>query len=278
MTLAVRRRSGAVAAELAMALILAGIAAALAGGMLVAAERRLRRDLANDRASQTVRDVAHLIGADVAAARWDAVVVRGDTALDLQAHIAASVACTASGSVLLLPGAQSTVAPPFTVIRQAPEVNDIALAWDTAGGGRWDEAIIDSVSTPTSGAGCGVPFRSAADSAAHLAVTRLHLTSPLAASVPRGTPIRVYRQVRWALYRSTDNAWWLGYRRCPLGACAAIQPAAGPLAAPADTGLRFAVDASGVVTLRLRPASTNDAPVSVAGVSLSARGAAHAPP
>ena len=56
-------------------------------------------------ASQTTHDVFHALEVEVSAARWDALAVRGDTALDLQSHVGASVACVAGATLLVLPNA-----------------------------------------------------------------------------------------------------------------------------------------------------------------------------
>jgi hypothetical protein len=63
--------------------------------------------------------------------------------------------------------------------------------------------------------------------------------------------VRLARRVRWTIYRASDRQWWLGQRRC-APACGAAQPVAGPLAAPMDSGLRFATDADGAVRVTFR--------------------------
>jgi hypothetical protein len=251
-------RRGATVAELALALVLAGVAAALGAGMLASAERHARREGDDSRASQTTRDVVHAVGADLAAARWNSIVVRGDTALDLDAHVGFSVACVANGQLLVLPAATTSLGEPWSHWRYPAEVGDIVAAWDSTGGGGWTTAAIDSVSQSGAGAGCaaGGAFRSIADSISQLPVTRLQLTSPLPAAVGAGSPVRVFRAVRWTLYRGGEGLWWLGQRRCAT-TCGAVQPVAGPLAPPSDTGLAFVPGADGAMTVLVRAASTS---------------------
>ena len=114
------RRTGAVLAELVVALMIAGAAAVIGISLLVTAERRTRADATADRTTQAARDVARILTAEIEAALPESVAVRGDTALDLQSHIAASVACVVSGSVVVLPGAATSAGLPFTYVRQLP--------------------------------------------------------------------------------------------------------------------------------------------------------------
>ena len=184
----------------------------------------------------------------------DSVAVRGDTALDLHVHVGTSVVCVAAGAAIVAPGVTTTIAVPFTFWRQLPEVGDVAFVWDTAGGGRWQSATIDTVSAPPAGGGCATTsgFRPVGDSQANLAVSRLHFDGALAAGVVPGSPVRVFRRVRWFLHRGSDRTWSLAYRRCSGGACGAAQPVAGPLAAAADSGLIFRLGLSGTVEVFIR--------------------------
>jgi hypothetical protein len=237
-------RAGTTLAEMAVALVLSGLAAAAGAGLLVAAERRARADAAGDHAAQVARDIAAMLGGDVAAARDGSLLVLGDTAIELDSHVGGSVACTIVGADLVLPGATSSTGLPFTAWRQPPEPDDMVAAWDGAGGG-WVAATITSAGFPSNGGGCAVgAFRTPADSVSRVPVTRLRLDRALPAGVARGAPVRVFRRVRWALYRGGDGAWWLGLRKCPGGVCGAAQPVTGPLAAPRDSGLVATLDST----------------------------------
>jgi hypothetical protein len=249
-------RRGATVAELAVALLLAGVAAALGAGMLVSTERRVRREGDDSHAAQTIRDVMHAMESDLASARWNTVLIRGDTAVDLEAHVGTSVACVATGALLVLPAATTSLGEPWSSWRYPPEFTDVVAVWDSSGAGSWFTASIDSVSEPGAGAGCaaGSPFRSIADSLSQRPVVRLRLASPLPAAVGPGAPVRVFRGVRWALYRGGGGSWWLGQRRC-TATCGAIQPVAGPLASPTDTGLAFVAGSDGGMTVMLRAVS-----------------------
>jgi hypothetical protein len=251
-------RRGATVAELAVALLLAGVAAAIGGGVLVAAERRSRRDASDSIAAQTTRETMHILAAAIASARWGSVAVRGDTALDLDSHVGISVVCASSPHEIVLPAHRTTRAEPWTVWRLPPEPLDLVAIWDSTG--VWRMATVDSVSG-TLGGGCaaGGAFPSLEDSVAGAPLTRLRITTPLTFTL--GAPVRVYRPERWTIYRGGDRQWWFGQRRCPMGECGAAQPVSGPLSPPADSGLRFRQQSSGEVSVRLRPAATPQPPV-----------------
>jgi hypothetical protein len=137
---------------------------------------------------------------------------------------------------------------PFSAWRASPEAGDIVAVFDTVGGGSWRTAVADSVSVRADGAGCtpSSGFLSVADSAARRPVTRLAINGPLAAGAAVGTPVRILRRARWVLTFGSDRAWSLSYRRCTAsGSCGASQPAAGPLASAADSGLLLAIVADG---------------------------------
>jgi len=114
-------RSGATLAELTVALLISGVSAVIGVAILVAAERRTRADGAADHATQSARDVARVLATEIEAALADSIFVRGDTALDIEAHVGASVVCVASGAALVLPGAVVGTGVPFTFWRQLPE-------------------------------------------------------------------------------------------------------------------------------------------------------------
>lgn len=250
---AVTRRAASLP-ELLVALVLAGIAGTLGAGLLSVAERRLRASAASDVAAQLARDVAHLLGPEIAAAWWPGVEVRGDTALELDSHVGVSVACVVAPLAVVLPSAATDVGDPYTAWRQPIEPGDALAARDT--GGVWHSRTVVAVVERGDGAGCpadGV-LRTAADSALRRPVYSLSLAGSFPPGVLPGAPVRVRRRVRWALYRAADSRWWLGYRRC-TPACGPAQPVAGPFASPRDTGLAYSIAADAVLTVAFRPAS-----------------------
>lgn len=243
----VSRRTGAIAAELAVAVALAGVAGVIGIGMLVTAERALRRGAADDAQASVLREAEQVLVADLESAAPDSITLRGDTAIDLHTLVGTSVVCVAAPGLVVLPGAAGEGRLiPLTVWRQPVEVGDVVMAWDS-GGGAWRRAEVDSVRTVADGAGCATTsgFRSVADSVARVPVWRLRA---LFATMPvPGAPVRIVRAVRWTVVRGADRQWALSQRRCPRGVCGASQPVTGPLASPADSGLLVARDRSAVV-------------------------------
>jgi hypothetical protein len=238
-----------------VALTLSAVVAAAAAGALGGAERYMRAARAASTARRTLREAEAVLASELRAASGDSLRVRGDTAMDFLGLVGVSVACVASGAVLVLPPDVAADGLPYTSWRASPEVGDLVAVFDTAGGGAWRTALVDSVATRADGAGCGPSsgLVSAADSAAREPATRLQLSAVLSPTVPAGAPVRVLRSGRYALTHSGDGRWALSYRRCGGGSCGAAQPVAGPLAAPADSGLRFtSVAGEGRVEAALR--------------------------
>lgn len=256
-------RRGTTLAEMSVALLLVGCAAAIGASLLVAAERRTRAATSGDLADQTTAAIATALGGDVAGADPDSVFVRGDTALEIAASVGVSVVCAINGGELILPPASATTGRPFSAWRQPPERDDVALAWDSAARA-WRALAVDRVAWTQAGGGCaaGSTWRSVADSVARFPVLRLGVRGPIPALLP-GTPVRVLRRVRWVAYRAPDGRWWLGLRRCAAASCGAVQPAAGPLAPPADSGFIVRATAHGV-EVTARPAGGGVARMTIA--------------
>jgi hypothetical protein len=63
--------------------------------------------------------------------------------------------------------------------------------------------------------------------------------------------IRLFRRAHYGFYREASGLWYLGYFDCPGGACAQMQPVAGPFRAysASASGVRFAYfDSTGAAT------------------------------
>jgi hypothetical protein len=270
----VRCRRGATVAEMAVALLVAGFAATIGAGLLVAAERRARRDGHNAVSNQTARDVLHALRGEIESARWESIALRGDTAIDLQSHVGLSVVCSTAASAIVLPPATSSRAEPFTLWRYPPEATDVVAVWDSSG--TWRYATVDSVTSATGGCPTSGPFRPIADSVAGTPLTRIVVSPSVTSGATIGSPVRVYRGVRWMIYRGGDQHWWLGQRRCSP-ACGSAQPVAGPLAPPSDSGLRFEMWPDGRVVVTVRAESGEARAATIRG-EFSVRGAPRASP
>jgi hypothetical protein len=205
-----------------------------------------------------------VLASELRSASADSIRVRGDTAVDFAGIVGISVACVSSGNVLVLPPDAAAGGNPYTNWRASPEAGDVVAVFDTTAGGGWLTVAIDSAGTRTDGAGCkpSSGLMSASDSVARRPATRIVLHSSLTPAVAVGAPVRVQRNGRYALTRSTDGSWSLSYRRCAPAPCGTAQPVVGPFAAPADSGLVFTnVASESRVDVAIRTFSLPGAPV-----------------
>jgi type II secretory pathway pseudopilin PulG len=234
-------RRGATLVEMLVALTLSALVGAAVATALAAAERYMRVARAASVARRTLREAQAVLASELRAASADSLRVRGDTAVDFLGLVGLSVVCVSSGTVLVLPPEVAADGLPYTSWRASPESGDLVVAFDTASGGAWRPAVVDTAVARTDGAGCrpSSGLLSAADSAARKPVTRLQLRAPLDPSIAVGAPVRVLRSGRYALTHSGDGNWVLSYRRCAGSSCGTAQPVAGPLSAPTDSGLFF---------------------------------------
>lgn len=231
-------RRGHLIAEALCALALAGLLAVAcatallqARRMLAGAERRARAERAGLEALQVVAAIAR---------DADSIVVLADTAVELQMRIADGVGCARDGAALVLTPSRTADGAAFLAVALPIEPGDELRSWveDTVTGFRaWSAAPVESVTTRSGEVPCGSAGGLVA--AADAAETRLRLVaSGLDARAGPGTPVRLGRRGRLALYNVGGGQWMLGWRRCAHGACGAVQPVAGPLRSPAAGGFR----------------------------------------
>jgi hypothetical protein len=247
-------RRGAVLAEWLVALVITTVVAALAAATMLAAERRMRGAQSGSEAGRIEQDVELVLRSELRSALGDSIIARGDTALELLAHVGSSALCTWSGRVATLPPSQSASGVALSRWRYTPASGDLLYLYDTASVG-WRRFAIDSAASRVDASSCppGTGFQSRADSVARRPIMRLYLSAPIDSSAFAGVPVRIVRRGRWGLVRGTDRSWELAYRSCDLpGHCGASQPVAGPLAPPADSGLLFRLVAPGRVEFRVR--------------------------
>lgn len=249
-------RTGAGLPEMIVALSLAAIVSVAGATALLGAERYARVASAASSARRTLREAEAVLASDLRASAADSIRVRGDTALDFTSLVGVSVTCAVSGKSIVLPPDAASGGYPYTAWRASPEAGDILAVFDTANGGTWRTATVDSAASRADGAGCTpeTGLLSPADSAARRTATRLVLRVSLGA-LDIGSPVRIARPARYALTHSADGTWSLSYRRCDGGSCGVAQPVAGPLTG--GSGLLFTAAAGApelVARLRALPA------------------------
>lgn len=221
---AVTTRAGTTLAEMVVTLALAGVVAGAAGHGLAQLLRDHTARSAATAATDAVQLARDVLRAELSHANAN-VLLLGDTAVQVASLRLVSTACDAAADRVVLPAA----VPAWS----APRAGDSLAVADTTLT-EWKTTVVlvraerPSVACPSGG-------------------IRLVLAStPPASVLPRLLPARVWRVVRYVLYRSGDGTWWMGERSCTPG-CSSAQPIAGPLQSPSQGGLRLALvlDTSG---------------------------------
>jgi hypothetical protein len=244
--MAMRLRRGHFLAEALCALALAGVLMASAGLVLTGARRRLEVSEHRDRTERAGREAAEVVRHVLDTG--SGIVLRGDTAVEVDMLLGASVVCSVEPRAVVLPPPRDGTG--LTLLPQAVTPDDlVALRLPSDAEEEWWYGAIDAVQEHRLPGVCDAArgWRSMGDAAAP--VLRLLLRDPVPADVATGTPVRVIRRGRFTLYRAGSGEWMLGWRRClPVGeGCGVVQPVAGPLASPRDGGLRVGWLSGGAV-------------------------------
>ena len=249
-----RRRGGFTMIELLNVVALLGIIGTMLTTILVR-QQRFHRAVANVADSRArMRDIATIMPTDlrsISTAGKDLLVI-SDTSIQFRAFIGASVLCRyAGGAVIELPPKVLASGNVLTAWINPPAPDDIAFLYDegTQGGNvddSWLPITISDTSSSTNSAWCpsnNVPaYTTAADNnARRYQLTLAAAPDPLRVGV--GAPLRFAREVRYSIYRSDDNQWYVGFQRCTPnavyntpGTCGDREVLAGPvLAGTADT-------------------------------------------
>jgi prepilin-type N-terminal cleavage/methylation domain-containing protein len=249
--------------ELLVALAVTGIASALIIRTLVSQQRFYSSASAVLDARAQIRDAADVLATDIrnASAHSPTFVLMLDSAIEMYSTIAASVVCTvpASQAVGLPPAAISSGASLTSMLAQ-PDTGDIAAVHtypsERPDSGQWEIARVASFYQRSVATACPATsgFTSATDISGPTAYEAV-LASPTLNPLAAGNPIRFLRRARYSLYKSSDNRWYLGYRRCNATGCAGVQPVSGPYDgySPSASGLEFRYFDSGGA--RLGPGS-----------------------
>ena len=169
-----------------------------------------------------------------------------DTAVEFFATLGTSVLCaTPSGRTLFLPPATLSSGAVLTSFVASPDTGDLALVLSLPNAqpdsAHWVQSRISAFASRALSTSCpaSTGFTSALDAAANRTGYALTLPAALPSEVRKGAPVRFVRRARYSLYKSSDGAWYLGYRRCNAigqSVCTTIQPVSGPYLAYSHGG------------------------------------------
>jgi len=226
------------------------VATAIAGGVTAAMTLTVVRQQrffssANEIISvrSQLRDAADVLASDIRGASVTSfgLPAMTDTAIELYTTIATSVACGAPvGGVIGLPPAALVTGHTLTSILAQPDTGDIALLY-AADSARWESYRIAAFSVRSLTTSCPASsgFTTPGDNFLGATGFSLTLASTPGPGVRKGALLRFLRPARYSLYKSSDNEWYLGYRRCSVSnpfSCASIQPVSGPYRAYKGAG------------------------------------------
>lgn len=203
----------------------------------------------------------------------DTLRLLSDSAFEFFATIGSTVVCTvASPDITLVPTDLSSGLL-LSSIPVPPDTGDLFVAYsrpDSISGNRnWIRYRIAAVSTTLASSGCPPTTGFTGSMDLQKASYRISLAG-YSNGLTSGAPSRILRRGRYSLYKSSDGAWYLGYKRCNAMAtgCSTIQPVSGPYlpyAAVTGGGLQFRyLDSLGTVV-----PSTN--PLAVASIEITLR-------
>ncbi|MEO8576820.1 MAG: type II secretion system protein [Gemmatimonadales bacterium] len=246
------QRPGFTLVELLVATAIAGLAA-VAMTLTLSRQQRFYSSASEilDARGQA-RDGADVLVSDIrsaAVARFG-MPITTDSAIEMYATIATSVACSAPvGATIGLPPLVLSRGNSLTSMLFQPDTGDLAVLYAAStvpDSSRWETLRIAAFASRALSSSCpaSTGFTAPGDASAGASGYLLTLAQSPSVAIRKGAPIAFVRRVRYSLYRSSDNEWYLGYRRCGVssGACAAIQPVSGPYrgyASSSASGLSF---------------------------------------
>jgi prepilin-type N-terminal cleavage/methylation domain-containing protein len=247
-----RVRHGFTVAELLVATAIGGIATALMTMTVVRQQRFFSSASEVLSVRSQLRDAADVLATDLRSASVGelGLPVMMDTAVEMYSVIASSIACTISSATTIgLPPATLAQGNTLTSILALPDTGDLSAIY-SADSARWDYHRIASFGSSVIATSCpsSSGFTKPGDAAAGYQLTVA--TAP-ATPITKGAIVHFLRRARYSFYRSSDNDWYLGYRRCgvsPPYACSSIQPVSGPYKP-------YRSDGSGGISLRYLDAS-----------------------
>ncbi len=233
--------------ELIVSVAIAGVVATAATATLVRQQRFYAAAVEMLEVKSQLRDASDILVADIRGAITAyGVPLMSDSAVELFATIGTSVVCTApaSGSITLPPATLAS-GNTLTSLLATPDTGDLIAVYivpsESTDSPRWETRKIAAFATRSFASACpaATGFTSPADASAGATGYGVTLGGSSIAGIRKGSLVRFVRRARYSIYRSSDNLWYLGYRRCSASvsqSCAAIQPLSGPYRAYSSRG------------------------------------------
>jgi prepilin-type N-terminal cleavage/methylation domain-containing protein len=240
-----KRRRGFTLIEIMIAVTLLGIIGSILTAVLVR-QQRFHRAVAQVTDSRArMRDIATILPTDLRSISTAGKDILGisDTSIQFRAFVGAAILCNyATTTVIDLPPQELASGNVLASWINPPQPNDIAYLYDSGSeAGNVDDAWAVFTITDTASAAdaswCPTSrgFATAAD--ANKRRYRITLNSaPNQARVEIGAPIRFAREVRYSVYRASDDQWYVGFQGCTPhasygtpGTCGAREVLAGPV-------------------------------------------------
>ncbi len=244
------RRRGVALVELLVAFPLIALLGTVAVVVLLATLRLARQDDGQVGALRELHAASLTLRTELQRLRPDELMAWRDTLLEFDTLVGLASVCAVDGST----GTVTVVAPdptalPHTLLNPAaatwhdpPQPGDLLTHWTAPSAEASPAAppvpVTGRIRSVAAGTGCAT-----APLSTNTRSLRLEFT-PAAAHplVPRlGSPVRLTRRIRYSLYRGTDGLWYLGRRALSPSGWDIVQPVAGPLATPAEGGMRVTV-------------------------------------
>ncbi|HUF26702.1 MAG TPA: prepilin-type N-terminal cleavage/methylation domain-containing protein [Gemmatimonadaceae bacterium] len=226
--------------ELLVVLVLASVVAAVAAKVVRGQRRSLAAAVELVEMRSQLRQAIHLLATELRPLAPDAGDIHewSATALRFRSFFGGSAACRlTSDSTLVVPSPSGSEEIRLSSWLMQPQSGDSLLIYDPgrrfgAGDDRWRAFEISAVTPASAAEQCdpGVAALAGVNAGSALRI-RVSIGAPLPRPDALGAPVRFFRPVRYALYRSSDRRWYLGASDCNsrrTPACTTIQPVSGP--------------------------------------------------
>ncbi len=268
----IRRRSrrAFTLVELMITMVLLGLVGAVVVTVVVRQQRFYRSTSALMDARAQIRQMGAVLPMElrgISSGGGD-IVAMTDSALEFRSSFGSSVVCTnTSSTVIVLAPRNGAKGLKLTSWTRPPVVGDSIALYEintnatSAADDRWTFHQITAIANVTGDVATGCRSTSGLVQTADMITTnpafRITISPSRPATTPVGAPVRLFRRVRYSLFKAADGLSYLGYRDCLSGrtpVCSTVQPIAGPYrpyaaAGTNQSGLEFSYfDSTGAVT------------------------------